>query len=148
MAEIPATGPRIQGLPVTIGCGQGLPRRPVAAVQETLRVFRGQSADSVPEDLRAVFRLMARTWLPAIHCEAARLSAAGKPPPRPHFNHSLRTVSPSVEWLLPQQSAALTTTVESILHGMDGCRQRERPNRSYPRVTRRPDDRWRSSKKK
>ena len=147
MAEIPAKGSRIQGLPATIGCGQGLPRRPVAAVQETVRVFRGQSEDWVPEDLRAGLRLMARTWLPAIHCEAARLSAAGKPPPQAHCNHGLRTFSPSVEWLLPQQSAALSTAVESVLHGMDGGRQREHPNRSYPRDTRRPDDRWRSSKK-
>ena len=147
MAEIPATGPRIQGLPATIVFGQGLPRRQVAAVRETVRGFRGQSENWVPEDLRAGFRLRALTWLSAIHCEAERLSAVGKPLPRAHFNHSLRTVSPPVEWLLLRQSAAASTTVESILHGMDGCRQRERPNRSYPRVTSRPDARWRSSKK-
>ena len=29
-------------------------------------------------------------------------------------------------------SAGLSTTVESILRSMDGCRQPERPNRSYP----------------
>ena len=75
-------------------------------------------------------------------------SAAGKPPLRANFNNSLRTVSQHVEWLLLQQSAALSTTVDSILRSMDCCRQRERPNRSYPRVSRRPDDRWRPSKKK
>ena len=76
-------------------------------------------------------------------------SAAGKLPLRANFNHNLRTASQPVEWPLVQQSAALRTTVKSILRSMDCCRQHERPNRSHhPRVTRRPDDRWRSTKKK
>ena len=110
--------------------------------------FHGQSEDLVLQELRACFSLIAMPRLVAGHCEAEMPSAAGKPPLRTHFNSSLRTVSQHVEWLLLKQSASLSTTAESILRSLDGCRQRERPNRSYPRVTRRPDDRWRSSKKK
>ena len=110
--------------------------------------FHGQSEDLVLQELWACFTLIAMTRLFANHCEAEMPSAAGKPPLRANFNNSLRTVSQHVEWLLLQQSAALSTTVDSILRGMDCCRQRERPNRSYPRVSRRPDDRWRPSKKK
>jgi hypothetical protein len=110
--------------------------------------FHGQSEDLVLQELWACCTLIAMTRLFANHCEAEMPSAAGKPPLRANFNNSLRTVSQHVEWLLLQQSAALSTTVDSILRSMDCCRQRERPNRSYPRVSRRPDDRWRPSKKK
>ena len=113
-----------------------------------LEPFHGQSEDLVLQELWACFTLVAMTRLFANHCEAEMPSAAGKPPLRANFNNSLRTVSQHVEWLLLQQSAALSTTVDAILRGMDCCRQRERPNRSYPRVSRRPDDRWRSTKKK
>ena len=113
-----------------------------------LEPFHGQSEDLVLQQLWACFTLIAMTRLFASHCEAEMPSAAGKPPLRANFNNSLRTVSQHIEWLLLQQSAALSTTVDSILRSMDCCRQRERPNRSYPRVTRRPDDRWRPSKKK
>ena len=113
-----------------------------------LEPFHGQSEDLVLQQLWACFTLIAMTRLFSNHCEAEMPSAAGKPPLRTNFNNSLRTVSQHVEWLLLQQSAALSTTVDSILRSMDCCRQRERPNRSYPRVTRRPDDRWRPSKKK
>ena len=113
-----------------------------------LEPFHGQSEDLVLQQLWACFTLIAMTRLFANHCEAEMPSAAGKPPLRANSNNSLRTVSQHVEWLLLQQSAALSTTVDSILRSMDCCRQRERPNRSYPRVTRRPDDRWRPSKKK
>ena len=92
--------------------------------------------------------LIAKTRLFANHCEAGMPPAAGQPPVRANFNNSLRTVSQHVEWLLLQQSAALSTTVDSILRSMDCCHQRERPNRSYPCVTRRPDDPRRPSKKK
>ena len=113
-----------------------------------LEPFHGQSEDLVLQELWACFTLIAMTRLFSNHCEAEMPSAAGKPPLRANSNNSLRTVSQHVEWLLLQQSAALSTTVDSILRSMDCCRQRERPNRSYPRVTRRPDDRWRPSKKK
>ena len=113
-----------------------------------LEPFHGQSEDLVLQELWACCTLIAMTRLFANHCEAEMPSAAGKPPLRANFNNSLRTVSQHVEWLLLQQSAALSTTVDSILRSMDCCRQRERPNRSYPRVSRRPDDRWRPSKKK
>ena len=56
----------------------------------------------------------------------------GKPALRANFSHSLRTAKQHVEWLLLQQSVALSTTVKSILRRMDCCCQRERPNRSYP----------------
>ena len=75
-------------------------------------------------------------------------SAAGKPPLRAHSNHSLRPVSQHLEWLLPQQSAGLSTTVECIVRSRDCRRQRERPHRSYPRAPRRPGDPGRFSKKK
>ena len=51
------------------------------------------------------------------------------------------------EWLRLQQTAALSTTLDSVLGSLDCCRQRGRPNLSFPRVTCRPD-RSRSSKKK
>ena len=84
----------------------------------------------------------------ANHCEAEMPSTAGKPSLRVNFNNSLRTVSRNVEWLLLQQSAALSTTVDSILCSVDSFRQPERLKRPYPRVVRHPYDHGRSGKKK
>lgn len=84
----------------------------------------------------------------ANHCEAEMPSTASKPSLRANFNHSLRTISRNVEWLLLRPSTALSTTVDSILRSMDCFGGPERPNRSYPRVMRRPKDRLQSGEKK
>ena len=87
------------------------------------------------------FPPIAMTHLLVNHRTAEMQAGASKPPLRARCNNSLRTVSPPVEWLLQQRSTALSTTVDSILRGMDCHRQRERPNRTNPRVSCRPDDR-------
>ena len=86
----------------------------------------------MPKALWVGFTLIAMPWLTDNQCE----------------DTSLRTVSQAVERILLPQSAAQSTTVDGILHDMDYCRQFKRPNLSNPRVSRRPDGRRWSSKKK
>lgn len=115
---------------------------------QRLEPFHAHSEGLVLQELGVCFTLIEMARLLADHCEAEMPSAAGKPPLRANFNNCLRTVSQHVGWLLLQQSAALSTKVDSILRNMDGCRRRERPIRYYVRVTHRPDDRCGSSNKK
>ena len=81
------------------------------------------------------------------HAEQDFQSQAGKPPLQANFRNSLRTVGQHLEALLLQYSATLGDTVHTILDSIAHCRQRQRPNRSCPRVSRRPDDRFQPSKK-
>ena len=48
--------------------------------------------------------------------------------------------------LFLEHAAMLGKTVERILAGIAACRQRQRPNRSFPRLSRKPASKWRSSK--
>ncbi len=48
---------------------------------------------------------------------------------------------PGLDQALGEQAA-----VERILAGIAACRQRQRPNRSFPRLSRKPASKWRSSK--
>ena len=48
--------------------------------------------------------------------------------------------------LFLEHAAMLGKTVERILAGIAVCRQRQRPNRSFPRLSRKPASKWRSSK--
>ena len=63
-----------------------------------------------------------------------------------NFRNSLRTVGQHLEGLFLQYHATLGDTIATILGSIAHCRQRQRPNRSYPRVSRRPDDRFRPKK--
>ena len=78
------------------------------------------------------------------HVELDFPSASGKRPLQANFRNSLRTVGQHLEGLFLHYSAALGDTVATIAN----CRQRQRPHCSCPRLSRRPDDQFRSKKQK
>ena len=51
-----------------------------------------------------------------------------------------------LEGLFLHYAATLDATLREILDSIAPCRQRRRPNRSYPRVSRKPASKWRSRK--
>ena len=111
-----------------------------------LEPFHGQSERGVRQELWAACSLIAMARLFTNHAEQDFRSAAGKAPLQANFRNSLRTVGQHLEGLFLQYHATLGDTVATILASIKHCRQRQRPNRSYPRVSRRPDDRFRPKK--
>ena len=80
------------------------------------------------------------------HSERGFPSNAGKPALLANFRNGLRTVGQHLEGLFLHYAVTLSETVATILASIAGCRQRQRPNRSYPRVSRKPASKWRSRK--
>ena len=111
-----------------------------------LEPFHGQSERGVRQELWAACSLIALARLFTNHAEQDFRSAAGKAPLQANFRNSLRTVGQHLEGLFLQYHATLGDTIATILGSIAHCRQRQRPNRSYPRVSRRPDDRFRPKK--
>ena len=98
------------------------------------------------QELWAGCSLIAMARLFTNHAEHDFRSEAGKPPLQANFRNSLRTVGQHLEGLFLQYSATLGDTVHTILDSIAHCRQRQRPNRSDLRVSRRPDGRFRPKK--
>ena len=92
------------------------------------------------------FSLIAMTRLFTNQSEAGFRSEAGKQPQQANFRNGLRTVGRHLEGLLLTYATTLSETVSTILASIAGCRQRKRPNRSYPRVSHKPVNKWRSRK--
>ena len=72
---------------------------------------------------------------------------AGRPPMQANFQNAMRTMARNVAGLLLQYSTTLCQTVGSMLASIAHCRQRQRPGRSYPRKSRKPASKWKSSNK-
>jgi hypothetical protein len=111
-----------------------------------LEPFHGQSEDLVLQQLWACFTLIAMTRLFAKHSEGGFRSAPGKPALQANFKSSLRTVARHMEGLFLEHTAMVGRTLDRILASIDGCRQRRRPHRSYPRCSRKPTSKWRFRK--
>ena len=98
------------------------------------------------EELFAHFSLIALARLFTNRSEESFRADPGKPAMQANFKSSLRTVARHLEGLFLEHAAMLGKTVERILAGIAACRQRQRPNRSFPRLSRKPASKWRSGK--
>ena len=113
----------------------------------TVEQFHGQSELLVQQELSAHFsRVIAMTRLFTNHSEGGYRSDPGKPALQANFRNGLRTVGRYLEGLFLYYAATLDATLREILDSIAPCRQRRRPNRSYPRVSRKPASKWRSRK--
>ncbi len=109
--------------------------------------FHGQSERLVRQELHAHFSLLAMTRLFATHSEGGFRSDPGRPAMLANFRNALQTVGRNLEGLFLRYALTLGETVGQILGSLAGCRQRCRPGRSFPRVSRKPASKWRSSSK-
>ena len=114
----------------------------------TVEEFHGQTERTVQQELFAHFSLIALARLFTNRSEESFRADPGKPVMQANFKSSLRTVARHLEGLFLEHAAMLGKTVERILAGIAACRQRQRqrPNRSFPRLSRKPASKWRSSK--
>ena len=112
----------------------------------TVEEFHGQTERTVQQELFAHFSLIALARLFTNCSEESFRADPGKPAMQANFKSSLRTVARHLEGLFLEHAAMLGKTVERILAGIAACRQRQRPTRSFPRLSRKPTSKWRSSK--
>ena len=112
----------------------------------TVEEFHGQTERTVQQELFAHCSLIALARLFTNRSEESFRADPGKPVMQANFKSSLRTVARHLEGLFLEHAAMLGKTVERILAGIAACRQRQRPNRSFPRLSRKPASKWRSSK--
>ena len=111
----------------------------------TVQDFHGQSGRGVKQELYAHFILITLTRLFSNRGEdRIKASRPGdtKPAMQANFKNSLATVARNIEGLLLQQAAMLSETLTRIVATIAACRQRVRPNRSYPRRSRKPVGKW------
>ncbi len=108
--------------------------------------FHGRSEQAVKQELYAHFTLIAMARLFASHCErqfASQDEEAGRARLRANCNQSLGAVQRELEGLLLQAPQLRDTLNRVLQHGARNP-QRERPDRSYPRQSRRPSTKWRN----
>ncbi len=108
--------------------------------------FHGQSERLVRQELSAHCSLIAMRRLCANQTTAGFAAEAGKPPLQANFRNSLRTVGRHLEGLFLTYASTLSETVTTVLDSSATCRQRERPHRSYERVSHKPVNKWRKRK--
>ena len=65
-----------------------------------------------------------------------------------NFKHALATVARRFEALILGHTQLVAETVSGLLNSFSECLAKARPGRSYERKSKRPDDRFRSSKRK
>jgi len=107
--------------------------------------FHGHSERLVKQELFAHFNLIAMTRLFTNRddrLEQAAQPADGKPARQANFKHSLAALAQNLEGLLLRHSAFLGETLERISEWVGAGRSRPRPDRSYPRRSRRPVSKW------
>ena len=65
-----------------------------------------------------------------------------------NFKHALASVARRFEALILGQVQAVAETVSGLLRDLGECIGKARPGRSYPRVSHRPDERFRNANRK
>ena len=114
--------------------------------------FHGRSERGVRQELFAHFVLIALTRLFSNHGEGL-LGGRGEPrgatdgaQMRVNFKNSLLTVARHLEGLFLRHAAMLGETLGHIVGAIVSCRHKTRPNRSYPRRSRKPIGKWKPEK--
>ncbi len=113
----------------------------------TVEHYHGQSERLVKQELYAHFTLIALTRTFAGHSEEgfrAEPDRHGRPARQANFQNSLHMVARHLEGLFLAHATTLARSVQRILEGIAGCRQRRRPGRSFPRRSRKPASKWRN----
>ena len=106
--------------------------------------FHGQSEWNVRREPHAHFNPVAMTRLftisgndfPADGCEGGKQRRAM------NFNHALAVVAANMEELMPASRNLINRTVARMARSIFGMCIRERSNRSFPRVSKQPGNKW------
>ena len=119
--------------------------------------FHAKSERGVKQELYAHFVLLAlsRSFGNPLEDDLNAGAAFDQPKLRANFKNVLVTVARNFEalmlgnWQLATGNWQLASSaVSNILHSIGNCLQKERPGRSYPRISKRPDDRFRNANRR
>ena len=105
--------------------------------------FRSESERGVLQELYANFVMVTATRL-MTNVIDAEINAAQdhRPPKRVNFKHAVAAVFRNFEALALVQAEAVAETVARIVDDIAAFWQRERPGRSYPRMSLKPARKW------
>ena len=116
----------------------------IAKQMMTVEQFPAQSERGVKQELYAHFVLITCTRVFSNHSEQQLQSPSEWLSPRKfqvNFKHALTVFASNLEaLLLPSQNS--NTVVATVLNCIRQCYQRLRPDRSYPRESKQPRDKW------
>ncbi len=110
----------------------------------SIEEFHAQSARGVKQELFAHFILITLTRIFSNHSEE-QLNSPNRSEAKEtktNFKNALVTVARNIEDLLLQQATLISKTVNHIMASISWRRQKERPNRSYARRSRKPVGKW------
>ena len=119
-------------------------------IEKALHNYIFTSIIGVKQELYAHFVLLAqsRSFGNQLEDHLNAGVACDKPKMRANFKNVLVTVARNFEVLMLGHWQLASTAVSNILHGIGNCLQKEHPGRSYPRVSKRPDDRFRNANRR
>ena len=105
--------------------------------------FRSESGRGVLRELYASFVMVTATRLMTNEIDGEiNASPDGRPPKRVNFKHAVAAVFRNFEALALVRADAVAETVARIVDDVAALRQRERPGRSHPGVSRKPKGKW------
>ena len=105
--------------------------------------FRSESERGVLQELYANFVMVTATRLTTNGIDGEINDPRdGRPPKRVNFKHAVAAVFRNFEALALVQAEAVAETVAWIVDDIAALWQRERPGRSYPRVSLKPKGKW------
>ena len=106
--------------------------------------FHGKSERGVKQELFAHFVLITMTRIFSNHTETGFNQKTSDPKQKilANFKNSLITVARNIEALFLQHANVVKKTVNRIINAISSCKQKQRPNRSYDRRSRKPINKW------
>ena len=110
--------------------------------------FHAHTERGVKQELYAHFVLITLTRLFSNHSDMQSNpdGCDDKHSYQANFKNALTVVGNKIEALLLKQANMVSETLNQIIAGISSCRQRKRPNRSYPRCSRKPIGKWKPAK--
>ncbi len=116
----------------------------VSKVTIGVDAFHGRNEWNVRQELHAHFNLIAMTRLFTMSGNGllAARREGGKERQAVNFNHALALVAANIKELLLASRNLVNRTVARMAQEIFRIRIRERPDRSYPRVSRQPGNKW------
>jgi len=113
--------------------------------------FHGISERGVKQELFAHFVLITLSRIFANKVDNdinKKENSQSKGKLKTNLKNSLITIARNLENLFLQQEALVKKTINTIINTVATCYQRERPNRSYERVSKKPVRVWKPTTKK
>lgn len=128
----------------------------ISKVLISVEDFHAQTERGVKQELFAHFVLMTMNRVFANHADTQINGGnpilpkdslvSNEPLFRVNIKNALMTMTRNLECLLLSQRVQIADTINKVMDSIMICRQKARPGRKYPRVSRKPETKWRPPK--